>query len=174
MKFEWNVYRYNMNNHQIENFNALGGYSEAIERKLRECNSKDEFSLWLQHEMTYMYWSRAEYEVLIAPWCGDDKDEVKVDIYMQLEMNWDKLVDYCWAQCAHLGLSEKERVFCNCFGKEAIIYIKKDKYGRIFLEDYITQEETWMEGLGLSFKMIEKGTKRSIKELLEMEVGCND
>jgi hypothetical protein len=45
----------------------------------------------------YYYWCKCEWEILIAPWIGDfDKESVKMDVYMQLEMNWNHYIKYLW------------------------------------------------------------------------------
>ena len=45
----------------------------------------------------YYYWCKCEWEILIAPLIGDfDKESVKIDVYMQLEMNWDHYIKYLW------------------------------------------------------------------------------
>ena len=45
----------------------------------------------------YCYWCKCEWEILIAPLIGDfDKESVKIDVYMQLEMNWNHYIKYLW------------------------------------------------------------------------------
>ena len=42
----------------------------------------------LRQECMYYFWSKAEYEVLVKNWVGQDCER-KIDIYEQLENNWD-------------------------------------------------------------------------------------
>lgn len=43
----------------------------------------------------YYFWSKSQYEVLILPWVGK-ADDIKIDIYDQVMMNWDKFSEYVW------------------------------------------------------------------------------
>ena len=44
----------------------------------------------------YCFGSKCEYEVLVESWppSRDFNSAVKIDVYEQLEMNWDALIDY--------------------------------------------------------------------------------
>lgn len=96
---EWNVWRYNCNSKKMEQYNALSGFENTI-KKLREtCESKTDFAEKLDREFMYMYWSRCQYEIILKPWAGDDSVERKIDIYEQLKMNWDAVVERCWYGC---------------------------------------------------------------------------
>lgn len=99
MSAEWNVYRYNMNRRKIEPFNIFDhwSFSEDVKKYKKKCKDKDEFAEELKHSLFYYFWSKAEYEVLISPWCGgSEKDAVKIDVYSQVMLNWDKFVEYVW------------------------------------------------------------------------------
>lgn len=47
----------------------------------------------------YWFWSKCEYEIVISPWVGRNKEEaeVKIDIYDQVMLNFNRFVDYCWS-----------------------------------------------------------------------------
>lgn len=47
----------------------------------------------------YWFWSKCEYEIVISPWVGRNKEEaeVKIDIHDQVMLNFDRFVDYCWS-----------------------------------------------------------------------------
>ena len=51
----------------------------------------------IKAELMYHFWARSEYEVIIKEWCGKEA-AIKVDIYEQLMLNWDRFIDYCWSQ----------------------------------------------------------------------------
>lgn len=97
---KWNVYYYNINKQKIETWNVFDHYRfvEYVKKHLKECKTKEEFAIELQCELRYYYWSKAEWEVIIAPWVGGDrkKDAEKIDIYDQVMLNWDLFLDYCW------------------------------------------------------------------------------
>lgn len=47
--------------------------------------------------MKYYFWSKCEWEIIICPWVGK-ADDIKIDVYDQLMLNWDKFVDYVWSE----------------------------------------------------------------------------
>lgn len=96
---EWKVWKYNYNTKKIEQYNALTGFENTIQRIRENCEGKEDFANQLDKEFMYQYWSRCQYEVLIKPWVGDEAVERKVDIYEQLKMNWDAVVGRCWYGC---------------------------------------------------------------------------
>lgn len=95
---EWMVYYFDMNRQKMATYNALT-CEKDIKKLLKKCDTKSEFAEELRKEMMYQYWSKAEWEIVISPWCGGTAEESaeKIDIYSQLKLNWDKLVDYCWS-----------------------------------------------------------------------------
>ena len=97
---EWNVYVYNHNRHKPEPFNIFDHWRfvEDIKKAISKYKNKADFESQLKSELFYYYGSKAEWEVLITPWCGGDRerDAIKIDVYNQVMMNWDKFVDYCW------------------------------------------------------------------------------
>lgn len=95
---EWNVFHSDFNTGKIVSYNVLKGREEFIKELKVKFASKEEFSRALRSEMMYYYWSKAEWEVLISPWCGrKDADMIKVDVFWQIDLNWDRFVDYCWS-----------------------------------------------------------------------------
>ena len=118
----WYVYRYNINKDQIYKYNIFdhGRFSEEVYELInkREMTYED-FSEKLRCSLMYYFWSKAEHEIVITsfpPYIN--KDEVsrivsesdnckyimnvrldrgeKIDIYNQLQMNWEHFVDYVW------------------------------------------------------------------------------
>ena len=61
----------------------------------KKYDNKEEFANRLDSVMRFYFWSKCEHGVIIAPWVGNAK-EMKIDVYDQLHMNWDKFVDYVW------------------------------------------------------------------------------
>lgn len=96
---EWNVFYYNINSRKITTYNIFkhGGFSKMVEKHFAYSETKEEFSEELKRSLMYFFWSKSEYEVVISPWCGgNEKEAIKVDIYKQVLMNWDRFVDYVW------------------------------------------------------------------------------
>lgn len=95
----WNVFYYNFNEGKIESYNVLKGRESFIKKLKSRSASKENFAKKLRSEMMYYYWSKAEWEVLISPWCaGGEAEEIKIDVFDQINLNWDRFVDYCWEQ----------------------------------------------------------------------------
>lgn len=99
---------------------------EELKKTKKKCTSKEEFSEELKCVMMYYYWCKSEHEVIITSWpayvtmkeldrlnserekdtekYGHDPSRlwiepetgVKIDIYRQLEINWDRFLDYVW------------------------------------------------------------------------------
>lgn len=115
----WNVYRYDINSQRIYQYNVFNHGRFLEEVKAIKTKDKDEFSEKLRMIAMYYFWSKAEHEIVITsfpPYIN--KDEVsrivsesdnykyimhvnldrgeKIDIYNQLQMNWEHFVDYVW------------------------------------------------------------------------------
>lgn len=52
----------------------------------------DELKEWLKGKSQYMFWSRCEYEIIVAGWPCTDVNR-KIDIHDQIKMNLDLIVD---------------------------------------------------------------------------------
>lgn len=95
----WNVYYHNPNKDQIIPYNvfAHGGIRKDIYNAVKQEKNKEEFAEILRKSLMYYYWSRAEWEVIISPWCGGrNTKKIKVDVFDQVLMNWDLFLDYTW------------------------------------------------------------------------------
>lgn len=96
---EWNVFYHDVNKKQIVTFNIFNHYSfnKSVEKRLKECDDKEEFANGLKSDLMYYFWSKCEYEVIISPWVGSkDTKDIKIDIYRQVMMNWDIFLEYVW------------------------------------------------------------------------------
>ena len=54
----------------------------------------------------YYFWSKCEYEILITTWFErkDFKDE-KIDVYDQLQLNWNAFIDYIWKNKKYIEIN---------------------------------------------------------------------
>ena len=50
-----------------------------------------ELKSWLEGKSMYMFWSRCEYEIILADWPNTGTTR-KVDIHQQIKMNFDLIV----------------------------------------------------------------------------------
>ena len=123
----WNVFIYDFNKRKIEVknlFNISITFNEDFEALKDQIlkgdiATKEEFADKLKSILKYTFWCRREYEIAISDLCWtyrDATDEMKVkeyehycqtaekiDIYSQVEMNWDKFVDYVWNEVKRNG-----------------------------------------------------------------------
>ncbi len=98
-QLEWNVIYHNVNMDRIETFNVFrhGSFMNDVQKAVKQCKTKEAFSEEVRKSMMYYFCSKAEWEVLISPWVGSrNKDELKVDVYWQVNNNWEIFVDYIW------------------------------------------------------------------------------
>lgn len=98
---EWNVFVHNINKRKIKVFNIFNHkrYKQEIVELLnhRDDYTLEEFKEKVKSSTMYYYWCKCEWEILIAPWVGDfDKESVKIDVYKQLEINWNHYIKYLW------------------------------------------------------------------------------
>ena len=113
-KMVWNVYVENFNRKCIEPYNILNhsSFSADIEKAYKKHKDDfDAFSEAVKRSLMYYYWSKAEWEIILGPWCGakSGKDmEIKVDVYDQVMLNWETFIKYVWEQ-AHKRKTSKKR-----------------------------------------------------------------
>lgn len=73
-----------------------GSFKKEVNVLLKEKIDKDDFSEKLKREVMYYFWSKCEYEIILSPWTGR-ADDIKIDIYDQIMMNFNRFADYCWS-----------------------------------------------------------------------------
>ena len=95
---EWYVYYYDFNAQKIIKWNIFehAGFAKEVKDLLKSDITKEELSEKMKRELLYYMWAKCEYEVVLAPWTGK-ADDVKIDVYDQITMNWDRFVDYVWS-----------------------------------------------------------------------------
>ena len=97
VNLDWRVLNYDWNQHKVIDANVF--YSDTPERIAKEIRSgriksKEDLHFWLNREFQYHYWSRAEYEIMVGDLGAKLEDLEKIDVYRQLKMNMDRIVDY--------------------------------------------------------------------------------
>ena len=102
---EWNVYYHDPNKQEIRPLNIFNHsrFNNDVQEHLKKCKDKGEFAEKLQTELMYNFWCKSEYEILICPWCfrKREDEEIKVDIYSQVMLNWERFLDYVWNSKIH-------------------------------------------------------------------------
>lgn len=98
LNLEWNVYYHDANEMFIKPLNIFrhGSFYRDVEKLMRDKSiDREKFSEEVRSSMMYYFWCKCEYEVLIKEWVGTAA-ELKVDIFNQVQMNWDHFIDYLW------------------------------------------------------------------------------
>lgn len=95
---EWNVFYSDFSTDKIRALNIFDHYSfyRSLVKLSKKRINKEEFTKRLRSELMYYFWCKSEYEILISPWIGNRDETIKVDIYTQVMLNWDKFVEYVW------------------------------------------------------------------------------
>lgn len=97
---KWNVYYHNINKKKIEAYNIFEhcGFCNDVKMAIKEYDNKDGFSKYVKTSLGYYFHYKAEWEIIVAPWCGGDRelDAIKIDVKDQVMNNWDIFIDYCW------------------------------------------------------------------------------
>lgn len=96
---EWNVYIGDINKRRITIFNVFEHYSfyKDLKKEIKIYKNIEEFADRLRRIVMYYFWSKCEYEIILTCCPSWDKfKEEKIDVYSQLDLNWDKFVNYIW------------------------------------------------------------------------------
>jgi hypothetical protein len=97
---EWNVLHYDCTRHKVVNYDIMTGIAELVAREVRrkKIQNKADLKEFLKREFMYHFWSRTEAEMFVTGYDGE-YDLEKVDIWRQIEMNLDRIVDYINSKC---------------------------------------------------------------------------
>lgn len=95
---KWYVYYHDSNVQKIIKWNVFNheSFKKEVAVLLKEKIDKDDFSEKLKREVMYYFWSKCEYEIILSFWTGRAND-IKIDVYDQIMMNFARFVDYCWS-----------------------------------------------------------------------------
>ena len=120
---EWNVYYYNYNSRKVETHNVFNHwrfieYSAKAIKKYKD--DKKSLEEQIRRELMYYYWSKYEWEVIVAPFTSTPKEEEekKLDVYEQVMLNWNIFFEYFWEHRKEILKYDKEmRKSCDYYGK---------------------------------------------------------
>lgn len=99
---EWYVLRYDFNKKQVVNYNVMNGIAELVGKKVRSgaIYNKETLREFLKREFMHDYWCRTEHEILVSDLSSVlTTNAEKVDVWRQLEMNLDRIVEYVNMKC---------------------------------------------------------------------------
>ena len=113
---EWYVYYEDVNRKKMEKFNIFNHAwftdgcikvlkKHTFNRKLTEEEIQNinpvtlnDIAEDVKHELMYYFWSKCEWEILLASWTSPDDERIhkKIDIYDQVMMNYPAFIEYVW------------------------------------------------------------------------------
>ena len=106
----WNVYKYNINSRQLEQFNIFNhhGFSKDFEELKSKRFDEEQFAERLNRIVMYYFRCKYEYEVLVGEYSDrENRVEMRVDIYDQIKLNWGAFVDYCLGRASPCQIGDK-------------------------------------------------------------------
>ena len=80
-------------NGKFTSFDVMPYLEDEYERLDKKPSNRDEVEKFIRSYAMYMWWSRCQYEILISDWPCEKHTE-KWDIYKQVMMNFDIIVDH--------------------------------------------------------------------------------
>lgn len=90
----FNVIWFNFNGSEFESYNIMlylvNRYKEYKEKD--RLNTRDDIKEFIKTTSMYMWWGRCEYEIILEDWPCNEVHK-KVDIYWQIMLNLDIIVD---------------------------------------------------------------------------------
>lgn len=97
---EWNVYVGDFNARKIREHNVFDHWrflEDCRDNAKKNKNDRATFVYQLKNDLMYYYWSKSEWEIVVTSWPPrDNYGDIKIDVYDQVVMNWDKFADYVW------------------------------------------------------------------------------
>lgn len=94
---KWNTWRFDFNAKKIVPYNILGGnFAEDLAKAIKKykIENREQLKEYLKREFMYHYWSKAECEIAVGEVSEHSEYLEKLDIWNQIEMNFDNVVDY--------------------------------------------------------------------------------
>ena len=88
------VLNWDFNSDNLVEYDILPYFRECYNNlnKNKRPETIDEWKEFVKNKGMYQYWSRCEYEIIITGW-PQQKRKVKVDVWKQIKMNIDVIVD---------------------------------------------------------------------------------
>lgn len=99
VNLKWNVLRHDFNKNKIIPYNILGySFAEDLAKdiKKQKIENREQLKEHLKREFMYHYWSKSECEIAMGGLHTNysEEDLEKIDMWYQIEMNFDNIIDY--------------------------------------------------------------------------------
>lgn len=96
----WNAVAWGCNSKRFRKLNIFEhrSFRKEFDKEIKKIYTREQLEDMLKSLLMYYFWSKCEWEIILKSWppMKDDTDEIKVDIYEQVMLNWDRFVDYVW------------------------------------------------------------------------------
>ena len=128
---EWKVILFDFNSKSLKEYNIFkhSGFKKDFIDMCHIDFDDNDFTERLKGILQYYFWAKCEYEVVVSDWPPyKDKEgpSVKIDVYYQIMLNWDKFLDYC-KQLRDKEKSKKRKYF---------IHIEVEAPAQVFVEEW--------------------------------------
>lgn len=94
----WKVLYHDFNGRKIKPYNILGNsFAEDLAARIKKDKivNREQLKDYLKKDFMYHYWSKSEFEIAVGGLHSTHPEEFeKIDIWYQIEMNFDNIVDY--------------------------------------------------------------------------------
>ena len=98
VNLEWNVLYKDFNSKEIKTYNVLGGsFPEDLAKNIKKhkIENKEQLKEYLKRDFMYHYWCKSEFEIAVGGLHAKYPEEFeKIDIWRQIEMNFNHIIDY--------------------------------------------------------------------------------
>ena len=94
----FNVIIEDINRREFKPYNVIPYLVKCYTDARKKPNTFEEFKEFVRKESMYQWWSRTEYEIILKSW-PTGKVEQKIDIYWQIMMNIDLVVNIVMDEC---------------------------------------------------------------------------
>lgn len=100
-EMKWEVKYHNFNRDEIETINILSHAEDTIKKLKKKSKSKEEFDELLNREISWRYWAKCEWEIIItkdadriylSPWVGS-KSNPTIDVTDDSSFDWKAFAD---------------------------------------------------------------------------------
>ena len=139
----WKVKIFDCNAQKIKDYDILKGhYKDFVKKLKKKCTTKEEFSEAMNREMMWMFWARAEWELILEldedghiwlePWVGCREPEaVRIDITENTDFDWQgfskkQIINY--QNCAKIDVYDQLKYRWDDF--IAYLWTTRQKYER--------------------------------------------
>ena len=96
----WIVFEHDFNKNKIVHYDIFShyGFAEDVKKADKKFERDAEFLDEVERSLQYYFWAKAEHEILIKGlFDKNDESQVKIDVFEQVEMNWERFAEYLLA-----------------------------------------------------------------------------